>query len=382
MATSVDQGQELERILGVHTGTMPGPTIVVSGGLHGNEPAGARAVQLVLQQLSGGSIPFSGKLAGVRGNLAALAAGRRFVDQDLNRLWSTEAVDRLRADGPRQACSEDREQSELLAVFGALLAEAEGPVVFLDLHTTSGRGVPFVCVGDALRNLRVALALPLPLILGLDEAIDGSMLGYLTDLGHVGIAVEGGQHEDPTSVTHHAAAIWLVLVAAGSVRARDVPGLDRQRAQLGSASRRQPRVVEIRHRQHADDEFVMEPGFVSFQPIAAGQVVARDRNGPVSAPVSGRMLMPRYQGQGDDGYFLVRDVRGLWLSVSAVIRRLRLDRLIPLIPGVRVHPEQPDRLVIGSARSRGPLADLLRLCGYRRWRPEGNAVVVSRRRPG
>jgi len=382
MAASVSHGQHLDRILGAHTGTTPGPTVVVSGAIHGNEPAGARAVQLVLGQLSNGSIPFRGKLVGACGNRVALARGQRFVDRDLNRLWSVEEVARLRARDPRQDCVEDREQRELLAVFDALLAGAEAPVVFLDLHTTSGQGMPFVCVGDTLRNLRIARALPLPLILGLDEAIEGSMLGYLTDLGHVGVAVEGGQHEDPKSVLHHAAAIWLVLVAAGSVRARDVPNLDRQRAQLGSASGRQPRVVEIRHRQHADDEFVMEPGFVSFQPITAGQVVARDRNGPVRAPESGRMLMPRYQGQGDDGYFLVRDVRASWLSVSALIRRLRLDRLIPLIPGVRAHPGQPDRLVIGSACSRGLLADLLRLYGYRRWRPETGVVLVSRRRPG
>jgi succinylglutamate desuccinylase len=368
MTASVGHGQHLDRILGAHNGTMPGPTVVVSGAIHGNEPAGARAVQLVIGQLSDGAIPFRGKLVGVCGNRAALASGQRFVERDLNRLWSSEAVDRLRARDPRQDCVEDREQRELLALFDTLTKETTGRMVFLDLHT--------------LRNLRIALALPLPLILGLDEAIDGSMLGYLTDRGHVGIAVEGGQHEDPTSVTHHATAIWLVLLASGLVQAPHVPDLEHQRAQLGSASGRQPRIVEIRHRQPADETFVMEPGFVSFQPIAADQVVARDRNGPVSAPASGLMLMPRYQGQGDDGYFLVSEVRGFWLRLSMLIRRLRLDRLIPLIPGVRLQSEQPDQLLIRSGRPMGLIGDLLRLCGYRRWRPKGDEVSVSRRLPG
>jgi hypothetical protein len=45
--------------------------------------------------------------------------------------------------------------------------------------------------------------------------------------------------------------------------------------------------------------------------------------------------MPLYQALGDDGYFLVHPVWQFWLEVSARMRRLRVDRLLPLLPRVQ-----------------------------------------------
>ena len=52
----------------------------------------------------------------------------------------------------------------------------------------------------------------------------------------------------------------------------------------------------------------MLEGFAGFDPIEAEQIIARDRRGPVRAPETGLLLMPRYQGQGEDGFFVVREV--------------------------------------------------------------------------
>jgi succinylglutamate desuccinylase len=52
----------------------------------------------------------------------------------------------------------------------------------------------------------------------------------------------------------------------------------------------------------------MASGLKSFDPIEAGQIVARDRRGPVRAPEAGLMLMPRYQAQGEDGFFVGREL--------------------------------------------------------------------------
>lgn len=62
-------------------------------------------------------------------------------------------------------------------------------------------------------------------------------------------------------------------------------------------------VVEIVHRHVVarDDDFVMEPGWKSFQPVAKGVVVARDRGSPIATPHAGLMLMPRYQPRGRTG---------------------------------------------------------------------------------
>jgi succinylglutamate desuccinylase len=56
------------------------------------------------------------------------------------------------------------------------------------------------------------------------------------------------------------------------------------------------------------DGFVMEPGFRNLQAVEAGQVLARDRLGEITAVCDARILMPLYQDQGNDGFFLAREV--------------------------------------------------------------------------
>lgn len=370
------------RELGRYGTGVPGPTVVLFGGLHGNEPAGARAIGVVLAQLRERRLPLRGELVGLCGNRRALAAGRRYLDRDLNRGWLPEQIARLwRAD---RTAAEDLEQRELLLTLTPLLAAAREPIVFLDLHSTSGDGPPFTCMADVLRNRPVAFALPVPLILGIEEILEGSLMGYLCDLGHVAVAVEGGQSEAARTQRHHEAAIWLTLVSSGALAPGEVPGLEQQRRLLAEAARDLPAVIEVRHRHlvREDDGFAMEPGWASFLPVRAGQAVARDRSGAVRAPETGLMLMPRYQGQGEDGYFLAREVSPFWLRVSAGLRALRVDLLAPLLPGVRRDPAEPDRLLANPRVARFQRVNVFHLLGYRHVRSQPGGVAFARRRPG
>lgn len=371
------------RIVAAHRGTRPGPTVVVSGGVHGNEPAGVLAARRVVEAVVEHGLPLAGRILAVAGNIAALGERRRYLVRDLNRRWDPSMLAAL--DGPADALTaEDREQRELYDLFVELEGEG-GPLVFLDLHTTSGESPPFICMADTLANRTIAFALPIPVILGLEEVIDGSMLGYLVDRGHLGVAIEGGQHDDPVSVDRHAGAIWLVLVAAGCLDRADVPDFDAVYTTVSDATRSLPPVVEIRHRQVTaeGDGFVMEPGWKSFQPVEAGTLLARDAAGEIHAPEAGLLLMPRYQPQGDDGFFVIREVRPFWLSVSAALRRLGLDRLVPLLPGVRRDPGVPDRLLVGEGWMPPQVVNVMHLFGYRRQQAAGEVYVFSRRRePG
>jgi len=370
-----------KRVIGRHTTGRPGPTVVVTGGVHGNEPAGLHALRRVLARLEGERLPLRGELWAVGGNLRALAEDRRFIDRDLNRRWTREAMAELVNAGPTDA-AEDHEQLELLTTLAPLLVRGGPPIVFLDLHTTSGPSEPFSCMPDVLRNRGIALALPIPLVLGLEEVLEGSLLGYLCDMGHIGVAVEGGQHRDPATIDFHEAAIWIALVAAGGLDAMHVVDLAEHRARLIAANRGLPPVVEIRvrHGVRAEDEpFAMEPGFENFQPIIKGQMVARDRNGPIVAPRTGLMMLPRYQGQGDDGFFVASPVSPLLLKMSAAARRLRLERIMALLPGVGHHPERAGQFVTPPATR---LGDLFNWLGYRHVRPHGAGRVYARRHEG
>ncbi|MAG54752.1 MAG: hypothetical protein CMJ83_00520 [Planctomycetes bacterium] len=375
-------GTSFERKLGEYTTGRDGPTIVVTGGVHGNEPFGAHAVREVLATLEQRQAPLRGRLIGVAGNLGGLAANQRYLDRDLNRRWH---FDDLLAMTTNPKTREDREQVALLRTFREIMAGADGPVVFLDLHSTSGEGAPFAAMADVLRNRPVAFALPLPVVLGLEEAINGTMLGYLCDLGHVGVAVEGGQHEDPETGRHHVAMVWITLVSAGALSASDVPDLEDRRQRLADAAGNVPRILEIRHR-HAvvdGDGFEMRAGFANFSPVAARQPVAGDASGPIYAPERGLMMLPRYQRTGDDGYFLARPVSRFWLRVSAIARHMGLHRLLWLLPGIDRHPELDDHLIARRKVARAAAPDVFHLLGYRRlrWMEDADRMVFTRRRP-
>ncbi|AKV01694.1 hypothetical protein AKJ09_08357 [Labilithrix luteola] len=373
------RGKSLPRVIGDVTGPEPGPTVIITGGLHGNEPAGVLAALELMQGLDEKREVLRGRVVAFSGNRPALARGVRFLERDLNRRWHPLELDALSLADRATLASEDAEQRDLLDAFLALETH-NGQLAFLDLHTTSGTSEPFVCFADTLANRRVGLGLPVPAILGLEETIDGSMLGWCADRGHLAVAFEAGKHDDPRAHARHLAALWIMLVELGCLDASDVPDLEPHRALLATSACRGPRVVEVRHRHvvSPEDEFSMLSGFSSFDRVGEGEVVAVDRRGPIRVPYAGLILMPRYQGQGEDGYFIVRELAPFWLRASGVLQRLPAGRMLSLLPGV-ARESDSDRLVVDPDAQRSFTTPLMHLCGYRRRVGVPDEVVFTRR---
>jgi len=152
-----------------------------------------------------------------------------------------------------------------------------------------------------------------PLLLGLESVIAGTLIEHMGALGHATVLIEGGQNEAGTTVDHHEAAVWLTLAHAGVVAEADVPDLEGMRARLMRGARGLPSELEIGycHRLEPDEPFRMLPGYANFDAVVEGQLLARagpDFAREVRAPWTGTLLMPRYQGQGLDGFFLGRRV--------------------------------------------------------------------------
>jgi len=383
-AAASPAGLRADRVLGRLRGAEPGPTLLLVAGLHGNEPAGVEGLRRVFAALADGAgAGLRGEAVGLAGNLAALAERKRFLREDLNRMWRHDRLELVRtaaAEGmPLEA--EEAELAGLAAALARAIGEARGPVVVLDLHTTSAGGPSFGVLEDTLANRELAFALPAPLVLGLEEEIVGIMTHHLADRGYVTLGYEAGQHDDPASSDRAEAAAWIVLEAAG-VLPPGRPEVERSRRRLAPESRGLPAVAEVRHR-HAiapGDAFEMAPGFRNFERVEAGQALAWDRRGPVHAPDDGLLLMPLYQAQGDDGFFLVRRVRPVWLELSRVLRRLRLERLLPALPGVRRHPELPGSFLVDRRVARWAALELFHLLGFRRRGPAGERYLVMTRR--
>jgi len=379
-ATEADEPISARRLVGRYRGGRPGPLVLAIGGLHGNEPAGVYALRRVLSRLEHARPPMRGEIVGLAGNLLALRAGVRFVRHDLNRCWHPGRIADLRAG--RLRAPEDEEQLRLLAAVEEAMGGREEETYVLDLHTTSAESVPFFTLGDTLRNRAFARRLELPIVLGIEERIHGALLELLNRRGPVTIGVEGGRHDDPRSVDYHEAVLWLALVEAGCLSPDEVEGLDERRRFLAGARADLPRVFEVRvrHPVAPGDGFVMRPGFRNFQPVSRGEELARDVRGAVRAPEDGRVFLPLYQELGDDGYFLVRPVRPFWLRVSAVLRRLRVDALAPLLPGVRKSRRRVDTLIVDRRIARWRVAEVFHLLGYRRERTAPRCLVFTRRR--
>lgn len=378
---SRDLGEKRQRVIGTRRGVAPGPTLVCTGSLHGDEPSGVLALQRVLRLLEEQQPQMRGEFVGLAGNLGAMVADERYLSDDLNRHWLPDNIVRARGSAPEALRDEDRELRELLDTLHGLFDRSDGELYFLDLHTSSADGQPFVCIGDTLRNRRFAEKFCVPVILGLEEQIDGSLLEYVNNLGYVTVGVEGGQHRAVTSVDHHEAVIWLALVSAGLVEESELPQIDVYRDRLRRSSRNLSGFMEVRHRHPIEpaDEFVMGEGFTNFQHIKAGQLLARDHAGEVHAAEGGRILLPLYQGLGSDGFFIARDVNGFWLRLSSGLRRLGLDRTLHWLPGVRRHPEREGTLIIDTHLARWFALEVFHLLGYRKRRSEEGRLVVSRR---
>jgi succinylglutamate desuccinylase len=360
-----------------------GPTLVVVAGLHGNEPAGIEAVDRVATALAPRAGSLRGRALALLGNRSALDRGLRFLDRDLNRAWTPERVVALR-NGYQPVGVEDVEQRALLQALDDVIGAARGPVYLLDLHTTSGDGGPFSTIADTLANRAFALALPVPLVLGLEELIPGTLHDYLGRRGCVTLAFEAGQHLEHAAVDRAEAAIWLTLAAAGLAPEPALPELAASRKLLSRSGRGLPRVLEMRYRHGVEvaDGFRMQPGYLNFQRVARGEVVAHDRSGPVPVHESARILMPLYQVQGEDGFFVVREFRPVWLHLSYGLRRMRADRVVHWLPGVSRHPERAGALVVNRRLARWFALQLLHLLGYRRHEEDGARLVVLRQGDG
>ena len=374
----------MERVLGRLGRAGPGlPTLVVVGGVHGNEPAGVEASQRVAQALAPREESLRGEVVFVAGNLQALALGQRFVDRDLNRAWTSAGVaallERVNGVGSSQS-AEDAEQQELLVLLDGILDEAPGPVFCLDIHTTSGIGGAFSTVADTLRNRAIALSLPVPLVLGLEELVEGTLHEYLGTRGCITLAFESGQHAESRAVDRAEAGIWIILAAAGLVLESDLPELAPARKALAKDSTKLPRVLEMRYRHAVEDEdaFRMRPGYANFQVVRRGEPVADDSDGPVTVLEESRLLMPLYQDQGQDGFFLVREFSAFWLSASRALRAIGFGRYVHWLPGIRIHPTQADALVVNRRVARFYALQVLHLLGYRRELDDGETLVVLR----
>ena len=97
----------------------------------------------------------------------------------------------------------------------------------------------------------------------------------------------------------------------------------------------------------------------------------------MTAPETGRILMPLYQEQGEDGFFVVREFSEFWLWLSSALRRARIGRLAHWLPGVSRDPDRPGTVVVDRRVARWGALGAMRLLGFRRESDDGRKLLAT-----
>lgn len=300
----------MDRIIGEFGANGNGPLIILIGSLHGNEAAGIKAIEEVFSRIKNERIDVSGKIIGIRGNIQAIEQKERFLDYDLNRCWTESHVNHISGSHARLLFAEDREVAQLLSFFNSFDEEGYTQKICVDLHTTSSENGNFIVVPETSSDHPIINALKLPLILDLEKHINGTLLKYLKSKNYLAFAFEGGLMGSEVAVKLHVAGIWEILINSGAVQEDKLNGIIQIGTLLQTFAAELPHKLRVRHHYWitAEDNFQMKPGFLNFQKVKEGQIIAEDRNGLITAPLDGLIFMPLYQQSGNDGFFIVEEL--------------------------------------------------------------------------
>lgn len=366
----------VNRILYEHHGDPDQPCVVVFCGVHGNEKAGIKALDRMLPFLE--SAVLTGSVFVLSGNIPALVSNQRFIDKDLNRLWKREVIHPVYTLG--SGISENRDRKELLALISGITQSFTGALYFVDIHTTSAPSVPFVTMDDSLINRRFTTVFPVPVVLGIEEYLQGALLSYINQLGFVSLGFEAGEHRSEQSVTNAESFLYLVFSVSGILTGHEQL-IKKHWNILAKSSGKYRGFFEVTYKYTigVDEHFTMRSGYENFQSLSAGETIAESDGVPVKTGKEALIFMPLYQEQGEDGYFFVRKIPSWVLRVSAGLRLLRSDSLLTLLPGVSWVDESKHALRVDLRVARFLARPFFHLLGYRELSEDTNHLLLYNR---
>lgn len=360
--------KKTNRVRWSESGETKGPVLILFVGIHGNEPAGLEAVDILSKKITGSGTRLKGAIYAISGNVQAIKLGLRYVDTDLNRLWeyynTRNDFSKLTSD---ESPAEYRESLKIKKTIEAILEKHQDDAssfIFADLHTTSSESCAFLILNDTLENRELARKFPVPQILGIEENIHGTLLSYINNLGYKAIGFEAGAHLDALSVERSEAFLWLLLHNS-EVHKLSENEVEMYEDKLKVHSGVPDTYYEIKYHQIIEDphQFDMISGFGNFDIIEKDAPLAYYNGELIKAPVEGRIFMPLYQKKGRDGFLIIQEVSPFWLTLSAYLRKSFVHNLLKFLPGVTSFGNRSFEVNLKVARFL--VKDIFHLLGYR-----------------
>lgn len=270
-------------------GSLPGPRIVIFGAVHGNERCGAEAIRKIIQKIK------NGKIRLIRGSVTFVPVANpeayrkniRQTEENLNRVFR-------RTKNPK---SYEAKLANTLSVF---LDDAD---VFLDIHSFSAKGQPFVFLDyprtpKGNRDFIQAL--------GFENAISGwdalyraespkqgyDTVRYAAERGAYNVIVECGHHNDSRSSAVAYRTILRTLryfaVISGVVEKKKRP--------------REVVMKKIFFKKNENDFFSKD--WKHLDAVKKSQVIAYCENGKIiKAHTHGFIVLPKHWARKGEEWF-------------------------------------------------------------------------------
>lgn len=279
-----------------------GPHVLVTSLVHGNEVSGALALDALLRAEIK---PRRGRLSLAFVNVDAYEAfdlaqpdATRFLDEDLNRVWTTAKLD-------GQANSREVRRAQ------ALRALVDSVDLLLDIHSMHEASAPLMMAGPVGKGLELAAALGTPALVIADKGhANGRRLrdygGFIDPASAKNaLLVETGQHFAASAEAVALDTLARFLVMSGVVDEEDVSALPR----LPLPARQ--RFLEVTDAVVAQSlAFRFEEDYRGLETIAkAGTPIARDGERVIVTPYDDCVLVQPSLRQLAPGVTVVRLAR-------------------------------------------------------------------------
>lgn len=263
-------------------GNSPGPTLVILGGVHGNEICGIQLIDL----LKGLHIE-RGRLILAYGNPRAIGERTRLTAENLNRMFLPD--DQLSS---FQRISYEYERSRQLMPF---LDQAD---VLLDVHSSNTlESIPFVIAEQP--GAAVASVLPVHIrCFGFDAMHPGSTDGYMNRRSRIGICLECGSNDAPDAFERARRGSFALMSYLQMISSQE-----------GSVTFSSQTVFQAYSIYKTRTEhFSLRRPYADFAPIKRGEIMADDGDHPVYSEFDQHIIFarPQLKKRGEDGFVLLK----------------------------------------------------------------------------
>lgn len=265
-------------------GKLPGPSLALFCGVHGNETAGIKVLDQLIQNLNiqAGTVYF------VKANPQAIEQNKRQIHTNLNRLFLRNIVS--------QPTYEHARATELMDILDTCDA-------LLDLHSYASPHMPEQAIPFAICEttaLPIAKVFNLPYVIHGFTAIEsGGSDGYMFLQNKIGICVELGSNERPELFIDLGVEIVKQFLSAYGC----IPVPPTQNTQIQTHLT----LSTLYKKKH--DDFSFAKSFRTFDFVHAGELIAIENKKEIRAKTASYILFPRETNPIGVEVFLLAEIK-------------------------------------------------------------------------